>query len=87
MLCQVEEDTGVSCREKLPSLGESGEFYSSGSRAGLPIRLRVCKGALRRREQQKLRWLDGITDSDRSLSKLVCCSPWGCKELDTTELN
>ena len=41
-------------------------------------------------------WLDGITDSmDMSLSKLwddgegqgdlACYSPWGCKELDTTE--
>ena len=50
----------------------------------------------RRRGQQRMRWLDGITDSvDVSLSKLwklgdgqgslVCCSPWGCKELDTTE--
>ena len=40
--------------------------------------------------------MDGITDSmDMSLSKLqekvmdrealVCCSRWGCKELDTTE--
>ena len=38
--------------------------------------------------QQRMRWLDGITDSmDMSLSKLqelVCCSPWGLKELDTT---
>ena len=42
-----------------------------------------------------MRWLDGITDSiDMSLSKLweivkdtadPCCSPWGRKELDTTE--
>ena len=49
----------------------------------------------RRRGQQRMRWLDGITDSrDMSLSKLrelvmdgslMCCSPWGCKELDTTE--
>ena len=48
-----------------------------------------------RRGQQRMRWLDGITDSrDVSLSKLreterqgrlVCCSPWGCKESDTTE--
>ena len=40
-------------------------------------------------------WLDSITDSmDMSLSKLqelvidgslVCCSPWGHKELDMTE--
>ena len=50
----------------------------------------------RRRGRQRMRWLDGITDStDMSLSKLweivkdrgslVCCSPWGHKELDTTE--
>ena len=40
-----------------------------------------------------MRWLDGITDSmDMSLSKLpdgqgglVCSSPWGHKESDTTE--
>ena len=49
----------------------------------------------RRRGWQKMRWLDSITDSmDMNLSKLreidsgnrslVCCSPWGCKELDMT---
>ena len=49
----------------------------------------------RRRGQQRMRWLDGITDSmDMSLSKeedsegqgsLACCSPWGHKESDMTE--
>ena len=53
-------------------------------------------GGRRRRGQQRLRWLDGITDSmGMSLSKLrelvngqgglVCCSPWGHKESDTTK--
>ena len=49
----------------------------------------------RRRGQQRMRWLDGITDSmDVSLSELrvgdgqgglACCSPWGRKESDMTE--
>jgi len=49
----------------------------------------------RRRGRQRMRWLDGTTDSvDLSLSKLgvgdgqgglACCSPWGHKESDMTE--
>ena len=49
----------------------------------------------KRRERQRMRWLDGITHSvDMSLSKLweivkdrqalACCNPWGHKESDTT---
>ena len=49
----------------------------------------------RRRGRQKMRWLDGITDSldefewssgaGDGQGGLACCSPWGCKESDMTE--
>ena len=50
----------------------------------------------RRRGRQRMRWLDGITDSmNVSLSELwelvlgqgglLCCDSWGLKESDTTE--
>ena len=50
----------------------------------------------RRRGRQRMRWLDGITDSmdmmfERALGVgdgqggLACCSSWGRKESDTTE--
>ena len=53
-------------------------------------------GGRRKRGQQRMRWLDGITDStDASLRTpgvgdgqggLACCDSWGHKESDTTEL-
>ena len=58
--------------------------------------LMLGKAEGRRRGRQRMRWLDGITDSiDMSLSELqelvdgqgglACCNSWGCKESDMTE--
>ena len=53
-------------------------------------------GGRRRRGQQRMRWLDGITDSmghefvwtpgaGDGQGGLACCDSWGCRESDTTE--
>ena len=47
----------------------------------------------KKRGQQRMRWLDGIADSQfeqplgdsEGQRSLACCSPWGRKELDRTE--
>ena len=50
----------------------------------------------RRREQQRMRWLDSITESmymsleqvlevGDGQGSLACCSPWGRKQSDVTE--
>ena len=48
----------------------------------------------RRRGRQRMKWLDGITDSvdieqafgdGEGQGGQACCSPWGHRELDTTE--
>ena len=47
----------------------------------------------RRRGRQRMRWLDGINGHEfeqtlgdsEGQGSLTCCSPWGHKELDTTE--
>ena len=64
------------------------------------IQLQLILGKIkgrRRRGQQRMRWLDGLTDSinrhefeqtpgyGEGQGSLACCSPWGHKELDTTE--
>ena len=51
-------------------------------------------GGRRRRGRQRMRWLDGITDSmdefeqisgyDEGQGSMVYCSPWGLKESDMT---
>ena len=63
---------------------------------GKPGKLEGKAEGGRRRGQQRMRWLDGITNSmNMSLGKplrvgngqggLACCSSWGRKESDMTE--
>ena len=75
------------CGEEHPGRGNS--LYK-GSTEEISL-----SGEWQGRGQQRMRWLDGITDSmDVSLSELgvcdgqgglACCDSWGRKELDTTE--
>ena len=71
-----------------------GHLMRTANSMEKPLMLRKIEGK-KRREQQRMRWLDGITDSvDMSLSKLREMMKrevtgvlrfMGCKESDTTE--
>ena len=79
-----------------PKLQYFGHLMGRTDSMGKNLRLGKTEGR-RRRGQQKMKCLGGITDSvDMSLSKFqklmidkeawhAACSPWGCKELDMTE--
>ena len=82
---------GLMLKLKLPYLGQLMQRTDSLEKT---LMLGKIEGR-RRRGQQRMRWLDGITDSmyefEQALGvgdgqgSLTCCSPWGRKESDTTE--
>ena len=82
-----------SLEELMLKLQYFGHLMQTADSLGKTLMLGKIEG--RRRGQQRMRWLDGIINSmNVSLNKLqetvkdrtlACCSPWGCKELDTTE--
>ena len=86
--CSLE---GVMLKLKLQSFGHLMRRVDSFEKT---LMLGKIEGR-RRKGQQRMRWLDGITNSmDMNLSKLVvgdgqgglaCCDSWGRKESDTTE--
>ena len=83
---------GLVLKLKLQSFGHLLQRADSMEKTLMLVKI----GGRRRRGRQRMRWVDGITDSmDMSLSKLwgvgdgqgslLYCSPWGCKVSDTTE--
>ena len=96
VLCPLDPEyslEGLMLKLKLQYFGHL--MQKTDSQEKTPM-LGKIKGK-RRRGQQRVRWLDGITDSmDTSLRKLreivmygetwnlACCSSEGCKELDMT---
>ena len=82
---------GLMLKQKLQYFGHLMQTADSWEKT---LMLGKIEGK-RRRGQQRMRWLDGITDSvDSELGQtpgdsegqggLACCSPWGRRELTMT---
>ena len=66
---------------------EAPVLWRPDAKSSLEKTLMLVKIESRRRGQQRMRWLDGITDSmdvfeqalgdSKGQRSLVCCSPWG----------
>ena len=86
--CSLE---GLKLKLKLQNLGPLMRRADSLEKT---LMLEKIEGR-RRKGKQRMGWLDGITNSAHEFEQtlgdregqgsLACCSPWGCKELDTTK--
>ena len=79
---------GLMLKLKLQDFGQLMRRADSLEKTLMPGKIE----GRRRRGRQRMRWLDGITDSmgqapgvGNGQGSLVYCSPWGHKEVDTTE--
>ena len=81
---------GLTLKLKLQNIGHLTRRANSQEKT---LMLGKIEGP--RKGQQRMKWIDSITNSvDMNLGKLweeseiqrslACCSPWGCKQLDMT---
>ena len=97
MVLEKTLDSPLDCKEIQPVNPKGNQSWifigRNDAEAEVPIKKAGGEGDDRGWDDEMVEWLDGITDSmDMSLSKLLdgqglleYCSPWGRKELDTTE--
>ena len=102
MVLEKTLESPLDCKEISPGCSLEGLMLKLKLHGHLMLRVDSLEKTLmlggiggRRREHQRMRWLDGITDSmDIRVSELrelvmqgglACCSSWDRKESDMTE--
>ena len=92
MVLEKTLESPLDCKEIQPVHSEGDQPFGHLMRRVDSLEKTLMLGGIggrRRRGRQRMKWMDGITDSmDVSLGELrelACCGSWGRKEWDTAE--